>query len=742
MVWVTDGKVSSDVTGLRFGIRLKLLLFSVFLFTIPWLGYQYVWELESYLRLGQEQTLVGTARAVATALHERPKLFDKKASYLSDVKPGTDLYAHKIIDPVQLDGEIGDWLDYQHLALEYGKNNLLDETESYAEQDLSFTHLVGIYGNYLYAYFQVTDDKTILRGNNSLRIDRNDHLYIALTSPEESFNRYIVSTSKSGWVNAFSLSEDVSSNRPTGLETRIQGHWRETPIGYNIELRIPVSMLADKIAFAIADVDDIESKQVEFRIGTADPSVVTSLGTVLVPSPEIEKIVKGLQYSEARVWVLDKHRRVMARSGEILKSEGMSNPKQVNYASSSNIFGKAWSYAEANWLTPLYYRFLTKPPTNFIDELNDAYALKGQDIESALNGEPDTLWRLSPDNKAVILSAAHPIWLDGQVMGAVVVEQTTHGIRTLRNQALEKLFNVILAVMVLGTLTLFLFASRMSFRIRNLRNQTEAAIDANGKIIGTVPASTTQDEIGDLSRTFHEVLTKLGQYHNYLENMSSRLGHELRTPVAVVKSSLENLSMQSENGNLAVQQNDYVERAHAGIQRLSTILNNMSEATRLEQSIKSTEIESFSLNQLLAGCLQGYQLAYPNRDFKMIELGSKLTVQGSPDLFVQMLDKIMSNAVEFSEAKSLIEIRLEEDSQYASIYVANQGPTLPENMQSELFDSMVSIREHNTSSETPHLGLGLYIAKLIANFHKAQIWISNNESMDGVTVKIHIPLQV
>jgi len=41
-----------------------------------YLGYQYVWELETYLRIGQEQTMVGTARAVATAMHERPKLFD------------------------------------------------------------------------------------------------------------------------------------------------------------------------------------------------------------------------------------------------------------------------------------------------------------------------------------------------------------------------------------------------------------------------------------------------------------------------------------------------------------------------------------------------------------------------------------------------------------------------------------------------------------------------------------------
>ena len=62
--------------NLRFGLRSKLFLLSSFLFTIPWFGYQYVWEMEKYLRFGQEQTLVGTARALATALHERENLFD------------------------------------------------------------------------------------------------------------------------------------------------------------------------------------------------------------------------------------------------------------------------------------------------------------------------------------------------------------------------------------------------------------------------------------------------------------------------------------------------------------------------------------------------------------------------------------------------------------------------------------------------------------------------------------------
>lgn len=723
---------------MRIGIRFKLLVLSLFLFTIPWLGYQYVWELESFLRVGQEQTMVGTARAVATALHERPNLFDKQASYLQDVKPGTDLYAHKIIDPIRLDGNLDDWIDYRHHAVTYDEKYMLSQTTSYNDiastesgyrkEDLQFEHMVGIYNDYLYGYFQVTDDHVVMRPKNSLRVDRNDFLYIALTDQNNHYHRYIVANRESGWIAAYELGQDPTSYRPLATELRIQGHWEITEQGYNIELRMPLTMVADKIAFMISDVDNSEQPDIELRIGTANPDHPDSLGTVLVPSPEIEQIVRGLKHSGARVWVVDKHKRVMARSGDIQSSIGL----QTNIASNND--NSAWSHLEQTYLLPLYYQVLTRPPAHFVDDLQDAYALQGQEIDKALLGEANTLWRLSPDNKAVILSAAHPIWLGENVMGAVVVEQTTHGIRTLRNKALEKLFNVIFLVMTLGTLALFLFASRISSRIRKLRNQTEKAIDEQGRIIGNIIPSQDYDEIGDLSRTFHQVLDKLKQYHSYLENMASRLSHELRTPVAVVKSSLEMLQLDEH----ADKDTTYLVRAQEGVNRLSLILNNMSEASRLEQALKNNEKERFTVNTLLTSCAQGYQLAYPKRRFKANIDCTEKNLDGSPELFVQMLDKIIANAVDFSPEDSEISIALIKSNHQCILHIENSGPILSKEMQSQLFDSMISVRTSQHQNE-PHLGLGLFIARIIAEYHGGAISIQNRDDHDGVRVTIQFP---
>lgn len=709
---------------MRISIRLKLFLLSLFLFAIPWLGYQYVWELEKYLQQGQEQTIVGTARAVATALHERPRLFNNSASYLSDVQPGKDLYAHTIFDPIQLDGKLDDWLDYQALALNYSSQNLLVAHTQYQPKSLSFDHMVGQYGTYLYAYFKVQDDNVVLRGSNSLRVDRNDFLQIGLVDHQGQFHRYIVATTHEGWVNAFQVDVNPESNRPLGLENRIQGHWANTEDGYNLELRLPLSLVSSKIAFAISDVDDPITRDVKYVVGTAN-TTESDLGTVLVPSPEIEGIISGLQYAHSRAWVIDRHRRVLAKSGNIQESKGIDDVVDVEAQPG------LWQWIETRVLLPLYYKILTRPPQDFIDELENAFELEGSNIDMALLGEPESQWRLSPDKKAVILSAAHPIWIDGKVMGAVVIEQTTHGIRSLRNKALEKLFNIILGVVVFGTLALLIFASRISSRIRRLRNETESAIDSNGKIVGSVAPSKVKDEIGDLSRTFHNVLGKLGQYNAYLENMSSRLSHELRTPIAIVNSSLENLEMESHSADTS----PYIKRAQAGIKRLSKILSNMTEATRLEQSLESTDRETFVINEVVSGCIEGYKLAYPERNFILNLPGQPCLGSGSPELFAQMLDKVISNAVEFSYLGAQIEITLARVQNKTVLTVINQGESLPENMQEELLDSMVSVRKQNDGIQ-PHLGLGLYITKLIAQYHGGKVSIQNNESSTGVQVKI------
>jgi len=314
-------------------------------------------------------------------------------------------------------------------------------------------------------------------------------------------------------------------------------------------------------------------------------------------------------------------------------------------------------------------------------------------------------------------------------MGAVVVEQTTNGIRTLRNRALEEQFHFFLSVLVLGTLALFIFASRISSRVRRLRNDTEQAIDAQGKIIGSIPKQTAGDEIGDLGRSFAQVLDRLAQYNHYLENMASRLSHELRTPVAIVNSSLENLAISNTTNH---HDNVFIHRAQDGIKRLSLILNNMSEATRLEHTLKSSEPEPVNVVSLCDNVLENMRMTSQRHFVLDNQIDSDTTLQGAPELFAQMLDKVLSNAVDFAHADSDIRLALTQQTNTLSLSITNTGPLLPEGMQSQLKESMVSVR--NNDDQQVHLGLGLYIANMLALYHGGQMRIDNTPENDGVVV--------
>ncbi|MFT5234938.1 MAG: two-component system sensor histidine kinase ChvG [Shewanella sp.] len=712
--------------NLPIGLRSKVAILSLFLLCLPWLGYQYVWEMEKYLRYGQEKTLEGTTQALATALHERPKLFDSQASFLTQVQQGRDLYAYPLSGPIQLDGKLEDWAPYWHKSLNYGEEHQIFKADPDSLLTINFTHMVGKYAGYLYGFFEVTDPNVIYRGKNTLHIDRNDHLTIATLAPDGKFKRYIVATKEDGWISAFELPEDPSLSVPVTPEIKIQGKWRKTSQGYNIELRMPLNMVGSKLGFAIYDVNQSNTGALDAIVGTSAIDDVDKLGTVLVPSPEIANIIKGMSHNSSRIWVVDRHGRVLAKSGDI-----RTNNSVWTRTITEPLDPSLWQQFKQKYLHPLYYQILTTPPKDFIDSLQDSTVLGGSHITQALSGKQGSTWRLTPDNKAVILAAASPIWIDDKVMGAVISEETTHGIRTLRNKALEKLFNVIITIMSMGTLALFFFASSISSRIRKLRDQAEEAIDSQGRITNHITGSTVRDEIGDLSRSFANIVSRLGQYTHYLENMSSRLSHELRTPVAVVRSSLEHLSLQS----LDSDSRKYVDRAQEGVSRLNMILNNMSEATRLEESLSDADLDIFPLAKVVSGCVQGYQLTYPNKQFATNIAEADLMMTGVPEYIAQLMDKLIANALEFSLQDTQISVTLTVKNKQAQLSIINVGPELPENMAEQIFESMVSVRQQK-AQDKPHLGLGLYIARLITDFHHGKI-IARNLKLDSSDKQIN-----
>jgi signal transduction histidine kinase len=88
----------------------------------------------------------------------------------------------------------------------------------------------------------------------------------------------------------------------------------------------------------------------------------------------------------------------------------------------------------------------------------------------------------------------------------------------------------------------------------------------------------------------------------------------------------------------------------------------------------------------------------------------------------------------------VIQIRLERDERGARLIVSNDGPLLPPEIADRLFDSMVSVRPQHAAPREPHLGLGLYIVRLVAEFHGGSAHAANRADASGVEVTVALPL--
>lgn len=724
--------------SLRPGLRSKLLLLSCLLLLLPWFGYRYIQEMEATLQRGQEQMVANTAQALALTLNDKPRLFN---SAVTGVATSNRLYVYPLpFEPSVTDGSLDDWRDFRQYEL------ALHEGSSSPYADNAFTSfrgsrrggdplelrlLVGEANDNLYLYVRVVDENVIKPQPTGLQLDGADALLLSLVSRDGVGGRYRLSPQQGGEIQAWHEGEDARDVRSYNIESRISGRYTETPEGYDYELKLPLPLAERWLAVAAEDVDDADDRSLAAIVASGDMD--TRAAQLQRPASELEQLLNALNIVNFRVRVFDRSQRLLYMSGDIDTASGLVLGAPAAAADEGAVY-----WIRTALLHPLYDGLL-----QWIDARQRRDQLFSTDAESpqllaALRGAAQTGYRSDQESMRRTLEAAWPISADNAVLGAVIVDQNLDGLRSARNQSLASLFDAMLAIMLLTLTVLLVFAGNLSARIRTLRDAAEHSIDEQGRLNKAFVASRSSDEIGDLSRSIANMMERLGHYNQYLENLTARLSHELRTPVTVVRSSLENLRMLTHSDE---ETELYIQRAEEGISRLNLILTNMSEATRLEQILQGTEKEAMALEQVIAACVEQYRQIYPAGRFEA-ELSRKpVMIMGSAEHLVQLMDKIVANAVEFSLPGHPIRMTCREDAGEAVITVSNHGPFLDPAMKDRIFDSMVSVRPEGQKS-LPHLGLGLHIARLISEFHGGYIYAENLLGEEGVIVVVRLPLLV
>ena len=720
-----------------FSIRSKLLLVALLLLLIPWMSYIYVRDMKAFLLSGQEDALSLAARAVATVLHDRPEFFDDNT--VADGTPPKDneIYAFPLPNYININGDLSDWGEQAKQATNYSPEPV--DLALYPNNTINVNHVLGYRGNYIYALFEVEDDAVLFRRKGFLRVDAADHIRLTLQDPGRLETRYTLTAQKPGRMSIYLMDENWQypitgePNYDLAAEIDISDQ------GYNVELRIPRFMLSSdtRIKMVVADVDDTEVFSIQALIPTTPQNDSDELSRLQVQSPEIAKILKGLDRSDTRIWVIDKDKQVRAVVGNILTED---NLKQINRPKSLNknlrYFWDYMRYYYTRTLRTIFTYIIEQPAVNFADHERSTEQRNDQIIERALLGAVTSDRRPSLDNQGTILMSAHPVYLGDSIPGAVVVEQSTNQVTRRQQETLENVISVTLLVLITVATALLVFASRLTLRIRRLRNATDGAIDRDGRIVTQklLAEASSGDEIGDLSRSVSNMLGRLSQYTSYLRGLPDTLAHEVSNPLNVVNSSLHNLQQELPGSA----ESKYMQRAKNGIARIGAILRNLTEAANLEQAMQSETRETVDLVKMIESYVDGYSISNPEQAFEVDIETRRLMVEIAPDYIAQALDKLVDNAIDFAAPDTAITIRVKRSDKSAQIDVVNLGSRLPEGMAERIFEPLVSLGRKD--AQKTRLGMGLYVVKLIASFHDGDVQAQNQVGTDGVVFSLSLPL--
>ena len=516
--------------------------------------------------------------------------------------------------------------------------------------------LAGVHERMAYLLIEVRDAHVVWDAPGVDVLDPagfGDRVWVAFTDAGGEAHQYLFAASEPGPIRARRIETRELGRQVAIDEPRIVGGWQPMRGGYRVELRIPLSMLGARLGVL---VDERSRRGAEpVSIGTLDHDTLAPQGRLLISAPELNNYLGQFIQPGLRLTVL-------GTDGAVLS--------QVDALSVGTFSG-----AERGLLPQLYRRMLERP-----------------------------------DDLKVVAAQAPITGLDRrQILGTVQILETAERSLTLRDKALTQLLDFTLITSALVVILMFSFAAWLAFRLARLRRASETALTREG-LVTTFPDTSAPDELGDVARSFSMLLGRLNEYTGYLRTLAGKLAHEIRTPLTIVRSSLDNL--ESEPVTPAAR--TYLNRAREGSERLNAILVAMGAATRVEEAIQSAERSRFDLRALMESAVGAYRTGFPQRQFAAELPAEPVMLRGAPDLIVQMLDKLIDNAVDFSADQATITLRLLAEADRAVIEVDNPGPTLGEE-RSHLFESLWQSR--SGSDSRPHFGLGLYIVRLIAEFH-------------------------
>ena len=337
-----------------------------------------------------------------------------------------------------------------------------------------------------------------------------------------------------------------------------------------------------------------------------------------------------------------------------------------------------------------------------------------------------------------LLTTIKNVNFDGKNIGYLAISENANEIRTAINE--RKSFIIRTAFVVAIVILIFSIVLNRYFLkpIKNLVNYTKIIKEKSKKKSNIEILKKRNDEIGALSKSLDDMTNDLYNRINIAENFSTDLVHEIRNPLASLKSASEIISETEDKEK----REKLVKILSHDVERIERLITDYSQMLKDEVALSTEEMNKIDLILIVQSVVDDFNNIYIEKRGIKIELitnNSKkdFKILGIENRIEQILANLLDNAISFSKDKQKIIVEVEKNQNSQVILrVIDQGQGFKEKKLNKIFDRFYSNRPDKFGE---HSGLGLNIVKNLVELHSGIIDASNNTDQGGARIEIVFP---
>ena len=273
---------------------------------------------------------------------------------------------------------------------------------------------------------------------------------------------------------------------------------------------------------------------------------------------------------------------------------------------------------------------------------------------------------------------------------------------------------------------------RISLPLKKLSKQTALCADRKGRIISTeFTGNLRNDEIGELSRSFTNLVDRLQNRIKFTESFASDVSHEFKNPLAAIRSCTEILNTDIS----AEEKKEFITAINEEIDRLQKLLTGVRNITKIDGEIEFDKV-TVDAGELCENLIK--QAALINKDVKYSfnnKLPESFKITIGENYLERILDNLLSNAARF---RTEVILKTNCDSNCLVLQVEDNGPGVKEEESNKIFERFYTNRSED--QKTQHTGLGLATVKAISEAMNGSVSVGKSSELGGALFTVRLPL--